>query len=123
MSIGLLVKDADGRVIIDPDTFTVRLVRTVYVGGGRRWAPLKVAVPEAKSGMFATATPVAQYPMSCRYSDIQNANWQSDLGDYHFQTTTRMPVFDVTDGAITLRPPMSGGCFDGNLHIYLFVNV
>jgi hypothetical protein len=50
MSFGLLIKDASQRTVMDPDTFTVRLVDrfTVSQGAGT------YARPKVKPGMFCT---------------------------------------------------------------------
>lgn len=53
MSYGMLVKAANGEVIFDDATLSLRVIKLVQVRGGFRRADLQVAVPEARAGQVA----------------------------------------------------------------------
>jgi hypothetical protein len=115
MSIGLLVKDANGRAILDPSTFTVRLVTTVRLTGGASAEVRSFPVPAAKAGMFAVAAPASQLATDAVYT-----------GRYERQGTfigTDIPAVEVVDGAVRLYPPMSGGTYMLDVLVYVFTNI
>ncbi|WP_347506213.1 hypothetical protein [Pseudomonas anguilliseptica] len=115
MSFGLLVRDAVGNTVIDPDTFTVRLVRTVAVGSGVWSSPLRVNVPGVTAQMFGTAVPSYQLATDAVYT-----------GRYERQGSfigVDMPAVRTGDGYVELYPPMAGGSFMGGVIIYVFTNI
>lgn len=115
MSFGLLVKDASGRAILDPSTFTVRLVTTVRLTGGASAEVRSFPVPDAKAGMFAVAAPASQLVTDAVYT-----------GRYERQGTfigTDIPAVEVVDGAIRLYPPMARGTYMLDVLVYVFTNV
>lgn len=117
MTHGLVIKDSSGRVVIDPDTFTVRLIATFQVPSGSWSSAIRFPVPLAAEGMFATATPLGQF----RYAP----NPIQRFGDSGGPVGTRMPGFRVGAGYVELFPPMpgAGAGFDGNLLVYVFAYI
>lgn len=115
MTLGLLIKDADGRAILDPSTFTVRLVATVKLSGGASTEVRSFSVPAAKAGMFAVAAPASQLATDAVYT-----------GRYERQGTfigTDIPAVEVVDGAIRLYPPMTNGSYMLDVLVYVFTNI
>lgn len=115
MSFGLLVKDAVGRTVIDPDTFTVRLVKTVTVGNGTWTAPLRISVAGVAAHMFGTAVPANQLVTDAVYTGRYERQ-----GDF---IGIDMPAVRIGDGYVELYPPMAGGSFMGGVIIYVFTNI
>lgn len=120
MTFGLLIKDRQGRVVLDPDTFTVRLIATFEVPPGAWTVPVRFSIPLAAAGMFATASPKGQFqyqPNPLQYVS-NSSRGPGPVG-------TRMPGFLVGDGFVELFPPMpgSGAGFDGNLLVYVFAYI
>lgn len=115
MSFGLLIKDAVGRTVIDPDTFTVRLVKTVAVGSGAWSAPLRVDVAGVTAQMFGTAVPANQLVTDAVYTGRYERQ-----GDF---IGVDMPAVRIGDGYVELYPPMAGGSFIGGVIIYVFTNI
>lgn len=134
---GLLVLDANGRTILDPDTFTVRLIDTLYLPAMDSAGTYTLAAPKAKAGMFACATPHAAwnlpaswytrygaYPSEvfatglCEARRVSNSEMQYNSG-----RIARMPEFQVVDGAILVSPPMPHTRFSGNMTVYLFATI
>lgn len=115
MSFGLLIKDAVGRTVIDPDTFTVRLVKTVAVGSGAWSAPLRVDVVGVTAQMFGTAVPANQLVTDAVYTGRYERQ-----GDF---IGVDMPAVRIGDGYVELYPPMEGGSFMGGVIIYVFTNI
>lgn len=64
MVMGLVIRDAAGKVILDPNTFTVRMVAEVEVRRGNMApnARIRISVPQARAGMFAQVSPLRAYP-------------------------------------------------------------
>nr|WP_298166499.1 hypothetical protein [uncultured Pseudomonas sp.] len=115
MSYGLLIRDSDGREIINPDTFTVRLVTTLVFSGGIASNVQRHQVAEAQPGMFAVAAPATQLITPWVY-DGRYDRQGSFVG-------TDIPAIRVGDGYIELYPPMSGATYMSNVIVYLFTNV
>lgn len=115
MSYGLLIRDSDGREIINPDTFTVRLVKTLVFSGGIASSVQRHQVAEAEPGMFAVAAPATQL----------NTPWVYG-GRYDRQggfVGTDIPAIRVGDGYIELYPPMSSATYMSDVIVYLFTNI
>lgn len=120
MSIGLLIKDADGRVIIGPDTFTVRYVATFKIPAGTWGTAKRFAVPQAKAGMFAAGCALGGYStgFSLRYGYADYAG--SELCD----SLPRMPAFRVGDGWVEAFPPGGSSTrWDGNVQVMVFTAI
>jgi hypothetical protein len=134
---GLLVLDAYGRTILDPDTFTVRLIDTLYLPAMDSASTYALPAPKARAGMFACATPHAvwnlpnswkywhgDYPSEvfatglCEARRVSNSEMQYNSG-----RIARMPEFQVVDGAILVSPPMPHTRFSGNMTVYLFATI
>ncbi len=128
MSYGIEIRDASGREVLGPDTFTVRLIDTLYLPPMESSAAVTLSAPKARAGMFATASPHAAYSLP--------SSWYTWVGDYpnklfdrelvrrarENDRTARMPILSVTDGGVVVSPPP--GCrFSGNMTIYLFATV
>lgn len=143
MTTGLLIRDKDGRTIMDPDTFTVRMVTMFnYWGGGmsfgeRRW----ISVPSARAGMFVQLSPLWQYPRGENLiSDEDDINFSIMAHSYKYSPyTSAVPVADhlpcmpsawVTNGYVVVdAPAASYWAYDSrtyvlaNVAVYLLVNI
>ncbi|GAD62017.1 hypothetical protein PA6_009_00200 [Aquipseudomonas alcaligenes NBRC 14159] len=118
MSFGLLIRDEDGNVILDADTFTVRLVATVSLGAGQFAGPVRLPCPAARAGMFAATTPLAVW------SFPQVEPWErTSPGAKLAASCTPMPIVTVENGAVVCSPPRSRTVFKGPLLIYVLTNV
>lgn len=64
MPMGLIIRDGQGRVILDPSTFTVRLVAEIEVRRGNMAPGSSIRIPVAgvKAGMFGQVSPLRAYP-------------------------------------------------------------
>jgi len=117
MTTGLLIKDENGRVVIGPDTFTVRLVARVLLPAGVYTAPVRLNCPKARIGMFAVRSPLRNNPIPALigynddYTSATKGNW------------TRLPTVGVEDGALVCRPSGSNTVFDGNIDLLVMANV
>ena len=94
MSQGLLVKDANGRVVLDPDTFTVRLVDRFTVGGAGIYSRPRVA-----TGMFCV--------------------FQSQAGDAEWTP----PIGVVAAGAVTVRASLPWATFTAGVECLVLAHV
>lgn len=124
MSYGVQIRDAAGREIIGPDTFTVRLITTVWMPAGSYRSKVHIPCAPAKAGMFAVGVFSAgwgggppgfftSYPNS-RTMYINNSA---------LAQSPRMAAFNVVDGFIEVFPPSGSALFHGGQYIYLFSSV
>lgn len=117
MSMGLLIKDSSGRVIIGPDTFTVRLIARVLLPEGVYNTSIWLSCPKARLGMFVVRSPLRNIPIPGPigyyddYTSVTKATW------------TRFPTVWVEDGAVVCAPPGSNTVFDGNIDLMVMANV
>lgn len=117
MSTGLLIKDENGRVVIAPDTFTVRLIARVLLPVGVYAAPVRLSCPKARLGMFVVCSPLRNIPIpgligyNDDYTSATKATW------------TRFPTARVEDGAVVCAPSGSNTVFDGNIDLMVMANV
>lgn len=120
MTHGLLTQRQDGTSIITPETFTVRYVDGFYVGGGEASSVVRIQRPSIKSGMFATCSPAAEYPMSIPPEETAYSNFYG-LCQYQLDNAVHMPpALECGDGYIDLSPPIYGGIFSRGIYIQVY---
>lgn len=104
MSMGLLIRDGNNRTILDPSTFTVRLVAEVEVRRGNLGAnaSLQIAVPGVTSAMFAQVSPLRAYPDSQNWIGSNLDTNQPSLS-IPPDTIQCVPLVTCGDGFILLR--------------------
>lgn len=118
MTHGLLIKDAQGRTIIGPDTFTVRMIDQKISGVGMMKPGSSSRInmsSKVRSGMFAIVMPLKQYSIGyVAPYDTYRAN----------PLPVCLPYVTVHDGYVVLRADgMRDARIDGNVAIYVFTNV
>lgn len=138
---GLEVRDAEGNIIIDSSTFTVRQVAKRFISNGHLIAKVgsasctyAVSFPwaESKYGMFISVTQVnlASFPRDPGYYDLRgakvglmgNVSAQDVTGlDYWINNSPRLPVAKAYDGYITLEPAVYAFNADVWLSLYVVV--
>lgn len=116
MSHGLLIKDAYGRTIMGPETFTVRMVDSRLSNVGRMRVGQTINLPmssKVKAGMFAIVMPLKQY----RVGYTANAMHEADK-------PACLPSAVVYDGYVALEASgVASSLVDGNVAIYVFTNI
>lgn len=127
MSYGVQIRDAAGREIIGPDTFTVRLIETLYLPRRESGAPVVVPAPRARAGMFATVSPHTYYGLPSEWSfwtgDYPNEVFASNLvGSAGQNKAAYMPSLQVRDGEVVVTPP-PGAPSTGDMTIYVFATI
>lgn len=138
---GLEVRDADGNIIIDSSTFTVRQVAKRFisradlilkVGKGEWTQAVQFPWAEAKYGMFMSVTQMnlAPLPRNPTAAEMASANQlkmgsvrtQDEQGlDYWINSSPRLPVATAYDGFITLAPAVYAFNADVWLSLYVVV--
>jgi len=138
---GLEVRDAEGNIIIDSSTFTVRQVAKRFISrndlilkvGKDTWTKaVQFPWAEAKYGQFISVTQVnlAGFPSDPGYYDLRgakvglmgNVSAQDETGlDYWINNSPRLPVAKAYDGYITLEPAVYA--FNANVWLSLYVVV
>lgn len=138
---GLEVRDADGNIIIDSSTFTVRQVAKRFISSSNLIAKVgrdeytgAVDFPwaESKYGMFVSVTQLglSVYPRSHLDSeltkrtakDMEAYRDKDELGlNYWINRTPRLPVVTAYDGFIRMAPAVS--TFNANVWLSLYVVV
>lgn len=152
MSIGLLIKDANGNTIMDPSTFTVRMVdaKVVYLGEMAPGATFRVDMsPEVRAGMFAAVVPLYQYERNVNINGsydwfMANSEWTENTelpqlvlkrgawAPHYLMPST--PWADVYDGHVMLRAssvpttaldraPVRAGHTRGDVAIYVMTYI
>ena len=121
MSMGLLIKDASGRVVIGPETFTTRFVTSFVISGGARswgeWFP----VAGVRAGMFAVACALGGYnPVFLPHP--YGTGWYSRPSYGLVSTLPRMPGLAVGNGWVQAYSP-GGGNWDGYVHVLVFTAI
>ena len=138
---GLEVRDAEGNIIIDSSTFTVRQVAKRFIS--RNDLILKVGTDtytnavqfpwaEAKYGQFISVTQVnlASFPRNplqyelnyVRVGLMGSVRTQDETGlDYWINNSPRLPVAKAYNGYITLEPAVYAFNADVWLSLYVVV--
>lgn len=114
-----MVKSANGVTNLNPDSFTVRLVETVWVYAG--WLGPDTVIDIGTStnvaaGMFATVT------VHDNYYVYGYPNWQSYVSNHIYPEAYPMavPIVEVYNGFIRLR----GQPFEGSYsHGYVVISI
>lgn len=124
MSHGLQVFDASGREVIGPDTFTVRLITTVYMPAGGYRSKVRIPCPQAKVGMFAVGSFLASWGGGVPgfFTNYPN-NRTMYINNSALGQSPRMAAYAVVDGFIEVFPPSGSALFHGGQYIYLFASV
>lgn len=125
MKQGLLVKDASGRVLLDPDTFTVRLVTSLYFPAGSYRGTVRLNCPQARTGMFAVGVsdqPWSGDGRSIGFYDTNPRPWTTTVNSA-LSRARRMAAFRVGEGYIEAFSPSPGVLFHGGQYVYLFTDV
>lgn len=138
---GLEVRDAEGNIIIDSSTFTVRQVARRFISNSALIAKVgkseynkAVDFPwaESKYGMFVSVTQLglSAYPRSHLNSELSKMSYK-DLGaytdedelglNYWINRTPRLPVVTAYDGFIRMAPAVNA--FNANVWLSLYVVV
>lgn len=138
---GLEVRDAEGNIIIDSSTFTVRQVAKRFISrndlilkvGKAEWTrAVQFPWAEAKFGQFISVTQVnlATLPRNPTALELQGVT-QSKMGSVRNQDETgldrwilnspRLPVAKAYDGYITLEPAVYAFNADVWLSLYVVV--
>jgi len=138
---GLEVRDAEGNIIIDSSTFTVRQVAKRFISrndlilkvGKAEWTrAVQFPWAEAKFGQFISVTQVnlAALPRNPTALELQGVT-QSKMGSVRNQDETgldrwilnspRLPVAKAYDGYITLEPAVYAFNADVWLSLYVVV--
>jgi len=138
---GLEVRDAEGNIIIDSSTFTVRQVAKRFISrndlilkvGKAEWTrPVNFPWAEAKYGQFISVTQVnlPGLPRNPTTLELQKATRTSqgslsiadDTGlDWWILNSPRLPVAKAFDGYITLEPAVYSFNADVWLSLYVVV--
>lgn len=138
---GLEVRDAEGNIIIDSSTFTVRQVAKRFISrndlilkvGKDTWTKaVQFPWAEAKYGQFISVTqvnlaslprnPTAAELMSARQYNMGKVNTQDETGlDWWINTSPRLPVAKAYNGYITLEPAVHAFNADVWLSLYVVV--
>lgn len=132
MTVGMKILDSSGRTVISTDSFTVRLVTTVFIPPGRWDRPVDFSAPGAKSGMFAAYGHFYQSPTTWRYS-----TGMKKLGESYLKSVSEpnvkideirdsipvIPSITVHDGFVRLNKVLNAGYFDGNCVVYVFTTI
>ena len=138
---GLEVRDAEGNIIIDPSTFTVRQVAKRFISrndlilkvGKDTWTKaVQFPWAEAKYGQFISVTQVslASLPRNPTEYELKGAkvgrmgsvDTQDETGlDYWINNSPRLPVAKAYDGYITLEPAVHAFNADVWLSLYVVV--
>lgn len=123
MSYGIQIRDAAGREIIGPDTFTVRLITTIYMPAGSYRSLVRIPCAQARAGMFAVGTFLAGW-------DGSGPGWYTSYPkSWGYKNTAplaqspRMAAFNVIDGFIEVFPPSGSALFHGDQYIYLYSSI
>lgn len=104
---GFRVLDADGGVVLDSGSFTVRLVDSHTTPSGTFRNRVRYPLAKAKAHMFAILTHHGDYDQA---GDMDDAR----------KVMPVMPAVAVGDGWFELYPPMGGGWFHGPVTLHLF---
>ena len=138
---GLEVRDAEGNIIIDSSTFTVRQVAKRFISsadlrlkvGKTSWTKaVQFPWAEAKYGQFISVTQVnlASLPRNPTNYELYGAkvgrmgavDTQDETGlDYWINNSPRLPVAKAYDGYITLEPAVHAFNADVWLSLYVVV--
>lgn len=137
---GLEVRDAEGNIIIDSSTFTVRQVAKRFISrndlilkvGKDTWTkPVQFPWAEAKYGQFISVTQVnlVSFPSNPAIHELRGAkpgmgsvSTQDETGlDYWINKSPRLPVAKAYDGYITLEP--AEHAFNADVWLSLYVVV
>lgn len=70
---GLLVNNAIGEVLIDPDAFTMKQVASATFYGGAYTGPRVVSLPGVRAGMIVIIVPLYAYPSG---GNVANNIWE-----------------------------------------------
>lgn len=117
--MGVVIRDANGRVVIGPDTFTVRLLDTVFLAAGTYRSAVTVPCKRARWGMFATVSSLAVWsPPGSQF--IGSTVYDSPA--MAAKTMPPMPCVRVVDGGVVCFPPAANTVFAGNLVLYVLAN-
>lgn len=110
MTTGLLIKDSSGRVVMDPNTFTVRMVTAFnHYGGQMAFGEQRlISVPAARTGMFVQLSPLWQYGsgVNLQKEFIETRHWQWE-GEYipNSDQFPCLPSAYSTNGGIVIYAP------------------
>ena len=121
MSFGLQVWYDGNQMMIDEDTYTIRLVDTIYCSYGDMRPNQTITVPnsKAKGGMFAIASPLKKWSKSYGIG--------VRVGGVYRNQGVSTPSCSVVEGAVQLKAAStprvnSDSATSGNVIIYLFSN-
>lgn len=138
---GLEVRDAEGNIIIDTSTFTVRQVAKRFISradlilkvGKAEWTrAVQFPWAESKYGMFISVTqvnlaslprnPTAAEQVNARYYMMNSSKTQDETSlDRWILDSPRLPVATAYDGYITLAPAVYAFNADVWLSLYVVV--
>ena len=137
---GLEVRDAEGNIIIDSSTFTVRQVDKRFISrndlilkvGKDQWSkPVNFPWAEAKYGQFVSVTQVNLNALPANPTPLEVRNTRLNLGkpmeygptslDQWINNAPRLPVARAYNGYVTLEPAVS--YFNANVWLSLYVVV
>ena len=136
---GLEVRDAEGNIIIDSSTFTVRQVAKRFISrndlilkvGKDTWTkPVQFPWAEAKYGQFVSVTQVGLAPLppdptsfwAVRREDMGRVSVHGiNSPDYWINNAPRLPVAKAYDGYVTLEPAVHAFNADVWLSLYVVV--
>lgn len=139
---GLEVRDAEGNIIIDTSTFTVRQVAKRFISrsdlilkvGKAEWTrAVQFPWAESKYGMFISVTQVnlASLPRNPTAAELLNVRGKTSQGSLRTVDATsldrwildspRLPVATAYDGYITLAPAVYAFNADVWLSLYVVV--
>lgn len=120
MSFGLQVFRQNSDMVVGEDTYTVRLVDTIYCQYGVMGVGQSIYIsnPQAKTGMFAMVSPLFQWS--------KRVGIGLRMGSQNNKSPST-PACEVLDGSLRLfASAVSGSNSDahtsGNVVIYLFNN-
>lgn len=116
---GLLVRNKDGVNNLNPDSFTVRLVETVWLYVGFLRSDSVVDIPTSTNvvaGMFATVT------VHDNYYVYGYPNWQTYVGNSIYPETYPMcvPIVEVYNGFVRVRGQQ---VYESYSHGYVVISI
>jgi len=117
MTLGLLIRDESGRVVLDPSTFTTRYVTTVYIPPGRSSEARRYSATGVTSAMFAVGCPLSGYK-----TVFGSDSYAGFPGEKFAESLPRMPALRVGDGWVEAYSP-GGTQWDGNVQVLVFTRI
>lgn len=128
MSFGLRIFDDEGYVVLDENSYTVRMVTGMMVNGGilSQNQTVTFSAPAVTPDMFAIVMPLRQY--SKVYKHYSNYKWYRYLNSTRYTLENHdvllsMPSVQVHNGYISVKgSPIAYSRTDSNVAVYVFTN-